>query len=316
MYHKKNLDFVALIWEDLVYQIDNKDSKKQDKMFYPRFTKIIIHHFLIKDKSISMRNRTFIHIARDDTLLGTMRFVSRHEDTQVYGALLPKAMTNQAMLDSVAYKTYYPIASGAETLKPKKIQKKSDSAISLEETSSKKKPAKAKKYVTLTKKPATKPKPTKKKALVKADKGKCLNVLSKVALSESAQLKKGFLMSNNARLLVQMKELVINQGFPMYLNMILKVRKNLGVIVMKKKDDDEDDTEDESDDDGDDDDDDGDNDDNDDNDDNIDDDDTNDDDDETDSDRTKSDRIKILGLNQSSTESNKEEDKMDEEEDI
>ncbi|GKB91946.1 retrovirus-related pol polyprotein from transposon TNT 1-94 [Tanacetum coccineum] len=28
MYHKKNLDFVALIWEDLAYQIDNKDSKK------------------------------------------------------------------------------------------------------------------------------------------------------------------------------------------------------------------------------------------------------------------------------------------------
>ncbi|GJR71341.1 hypothetical protein Tco_0083706 [Tanacetum coccineum] len=32
MYYKKNLDFVALIWEDLAYQIDNKDSKKQDKM--------------------------------------------------------------------------------------------------------------------------------------------------------------------------------------------------------------------------------------------------------------------------------------------
>ncbi|GJX56882.1 hypothetical protein Tco_0286779 [Tanacetum coccineum] len=30
MYYKKNLDFVALIWEDLAYQIDNIDSKKQD----------------------------------------------------------------------------------------------------------------------------------------------------------------------------------------------------------------------------------------------------------------------------------------------
>ncbi|GJZ07242.1 hypothetical protein Tco_0541035 [Tanacetum coccineum] len=27
MYYKKNLDFVALIWEDLAYQIDNIDSK-------------------------------------------------------------------------------------------------------------------------------------------------------------------------------------------------------------------------------------------------------------------------------------------------
>ncbi|GJW76154.1 hypothetical protein Tco_0137836 [Tanacetum coccineum] len=56
--------------EYLAYQIDNKDFKKQDKMLYPRFIKIIIHHFLKKDKSISMRNRTFMHIARDDSLLG------------------------------------------------------------------------------------------------------------------------------------------------------------------------------------------------------------------------------------------------------
>ncbi|GJU06272.1 hypothetical protein Tco_1122702, partial [Tanacetum coccineum] len=184
MYYKKNLDFVALIWEDLAYQIDNKDTKKQDKMFYPRFTKIIIHHFLEKDKS--MRNKTFMHTARGDSLLGTMRFVSRHKDTQVYGAILLKSMTNQAMLDSVAYKTYYAIASGAEPSKSKKPKTKSDSAISSKETPSKKKPTKAKKDVPFKKKPTSKPKPTKKKAPVKS---KGLNVLSKVALSEAAQLK-------------------------------------------------------------------------------------------------------------------------------
>ncbi|GJY38621.1 hypothetical protein Tco_0424985 [Tanacetum coccineum] len=136
-----------------------------------------------------MRNRIFMHTAWDDNLLGTMRFLSRHEDTQIYGAILPKAMTNQAILDSVAYKTYYAIALRAETLESKKSQKKSDSAISSEESPSKKKHAKAKKGVPSTKKPATKPKPTKKKALVKADRGKCLNVLSEVALSETTQLK-------------------------------------------------------------------------------------------------------------------------------
>ncbi|GKE34663.1 hypothetical protein Tco_1453985 [Tanacetum coccineum] len=81
-----------------------------------------------------MRNRTFMHTARDDSLLGTMRFVSRHEDTQVYGALLPKAMMNQALLDSVTYKTYYAIATCVEPPKLKKIQKKSDSVVSSEET--------------------------------------------------------------------------------------------------------------------------------------------------------------------------------------
>ncbi|GJY50635.1 hypothetical protein Tco_0441482 [Tanacetum coccineum] len=169
MCYKKNLDFVALILEDLAYQIDNIDSKKQDKIFYPRFTKIIIHHFLEKDKSILMRNRMFMYTTRDDSLLVTMRFVSRHAYTQVYGAILPRAMTNQALLDSVAYKTYYATVLGAEPLISRKSQKKSDSAISSEESPSKKKSAKAKKVAT------PKPKPTKKKALIKANRGKGLN---------------------------------------------------------------------------------------------------------------------------------------------
>ncbi|GKA16438.1 hypothetical protein Tco_0696185 [Tanacetum coccineum] len=38
-------------------------------MYYPRFTKAIIHHFFSKDKSISMRNRMFMHTAQDDCIL-------------------------------------------------------------------------------------------------------------------------------------------------------------------------------------------------------------------------------------------------------
>ncbi|GJU59209.1 hypothetical protein Tco_1236975 [Tanacetum coccineum] len=112
-----------------------------------------------------------------------------HEDTQVYGAILPKSMTNQAMLDFVAYKTYYAIASGVAPPKSKKPKMKFDSAISFKETPSKKKPTKAKKYVHSKKKPASKPKPTKKKAPVKANRGKGLNVLLEVALFKAAQLK-------------------------------------------------------------------------------------------------------------------------------
>nr|GEU89697.1 hypothetical protein [Tanacetum cinerariifolium] len=161
--------------------IDNEDIKKQEHMFYPRFTKIIIHHFLKKDKSISMRDRTFMHTAQDDSILGTIRFVSRDEDAQIYVAILPKAMTNQAMLDSVSYKTYYAIALGAKPPKSKKPKMKSNSAISSEGTPSKKKPTKAKKDVTSKKKPTSKPKSTKKKPLVEADRGKGLNVLSETS---------------------------------------------------------------------------------------------------------------------------------------
>ncbi|GJV60812.1 hypothetical protein Tco_1466912 [Tanacetum coccineum] len=130
----KNLDFVALIWEEFAYQIDNKDSKKQDKMYYPRFTKVIINHFLTKNLSILMRNRMFMHTTTDDTVLGILKFISKHEDVQVYGALLPKEMTNPAMLNYDSFKTYYAIATRAEFLKLKKIHKKPDLAKSSEET--------------------------------------------------------------------------------------------------------------------------------------------------------------------------------------
>ncbi|GJT90627.1 hypothetical protein Tco_1079472 [Tanacetum coccineum] len=81
-------------------------------MYYPRFTKAIIHHFITKDKSISMRNKMFMHTALDDSILGSMRFVSKPDDFQVYRALLPEVMTNQKMWNSPTYKTYLAYATG------------------------------------------------------------------------------------------------------------------------------------------------------------------------------------------------------------
>nr|GEW23060.1 copia protein [Tanacetum cinerariifolium] len=36
MYHKKNVDFAYLLWEDLVHQVEHKDAKKSNEMYYPR----------------------------------------------------------------------------------------------------------------------------------------------------------------------------------------------------------------------------------------------------------------------------------------
>ncbi|GJW36562.1 hypothetical protein Tco_0059482 [Tanacetum coccineum] len=119
MFHKKNIDYVYLLWEDLLFQIENKDAKKTNKMSYPRFTKIIIDYFMSKDLSISRRNKMFWHTARDDTMFTSMRYISRHEDTQVYGTILLKELTNQAMLESNAYKTYYAFTSREKAPKPK-----------------------------------------------------------------------------------------------------------------------------------------------------------------------------------------------------
>ncbi|GJS81356.1 putative reverse transcriptase domain-containing protein [Tanacetum coccineum] len=109
---------------DFTFQIENRDHKKQEKMYYPRFTKAIIHHFIIKDKSTSMRNIMFMHTAWDDNILGPMRFVFRSDDFQVYGALLLNRMTNQQMLDSDAYKTYFAYATGATSPKMKRKVKR------------------------------------------------------------------------------------------------------------------------------------------------------------------------------------------------
>ncbi|GJR76176.1 hypothetical protein Tco_0088541 [Tanacetum coccineum] len=178
---------VTKVKDSLSYQfkIDNKKFRvnaeienhfSKESMPYPRFTKIIINHFISQNKSIFMRNRINLHTARDDSLLGTLKYVSKTEEHQVYRALIPKEMRNEDILNSTAYKTYYAYASGAkEPKKERKFKKPASPKLKNVPVSPKeptKKPGKAKKDVTSTKKTTTKPKPKKKKASVKADRGK------------------------------------------------------------------------------------------------------------------------------------------------
>nr|GEV98306.1 retrovirus-related Pol polyprotein from transposon TNT 1-94 [Tanacetum cinerariifolium] len=130
MYHKKNVDYVYLLWEDLVYQVENKNSKKNNDMCYLRFTKVIIDYFRSKDQSISRRHKMFWHTARDDPMFNTIRVISRHQDIHIYDAILPDELTNQEMLDSKGYKEYYVVSSGAEPPKAKtKYKKKANEPV-------------------------------------------------------------------------------------------------------------------------------------------------------------------------------------------
>ncbi|GKC28092.1 hypothetical protein Tco_1035386 [Tanacetum coccineum] len=124
MYHKKNVDYAYLLWEDFIYQVENKNVKRSNEMYYPRFTKVIINFFMTKDPLIPRRNKVNWHFARDDYMFTTIKVVSRHEDTQLYGAILPNELTNEAIKDSESYKEYYAIASGAEPPKTKASVKK------------------------------------------------------------------------------------------------------------------------------------------------------------------------------------------------
>ncbi|GJS95946.1 retrovirus-related pol polyprotein from transposon TNT 1-94 [Tanacetum coccineum] len=123
MYNKKNVDYVALLWEDFMYQADNREisSARKEHMPYPRFTKVIINHFISKDKTISMRNKINLYTICDDSLLSTLKFVSKTQDYQQYGALIHDDMINQDIKDSIPYKTYYDFAT--RKVPPKKARK-------------------------------------------------------------------------------------------------------------------------------------------------------------------------------------------------
>ncbi|GJZ74481.1 hypothetical protein Tco_0638946 [Tanacetum coccineum] len=136
---------------------------------------------MVKDQAIPRRNKMFWHYASDDFMFTTLRVISKHQDTQVYGAILPQHLTNQAMLESEAYMTYRAYATGDKTPKPKSTKKKADS-----ELSPKTKPTQASKGKRI-KTSAKGDKAAKMKQSTVKSKG--LTVLSKVALSEAEQMK-------------------------------------------------------------------------------------------------------------------------------
>ncbi|GJW00669.1 hypothetical protein Tco_1555920 [Tanacetum coccineum] len=189
---------------NFMFQADNRDISpaRKEHMPYPRFTKVIISHFISKDKTISMRNMINLYTIRDDSLLGTLKFVSKTKDYQMYGALIPDEMINQDIKDSKAYKSYLSFATGQATPKKarkfKKVASPSNKLSPVLEEEPAKKPNQAKKP---TKKSTTVPTTgvvmrdtpgvfvSKKKALAKVDRGKGIDLLFDVALLEAAQLK-------------------------------------------------------------------------------------------------------------------------------
>nr|GEX72341.1 hypothetical protein [Tanacetum cinerariifolium] len=157
LYHKKNVDFAYLLWEDFVYQVQHKDAKKSSEMYYPRFTK----------------------------------------NTQQFGALLPIELTNEDIRNSEAYKEYYAVETGAAPPKTKasvrKTKSSSDTTVTpptatagtrLSTSAKGKQPAKASKAKSTRLSTSAKGKQP-----AKASKAKSLTVLSKVAMTEAEQLK-------------------------------------------------------------------------------------------------------------------------------
>nr|GFC83815.1 hypothetical protein [Tanacetum cinerariifolium] len=182
-------------------------------MYYPKFTKVNIDYFMTRKPSISRRNRINWHYVRDDVLFSTIKVVSRHQTTQQYGAILPIELTTDEIRNSKAYKEYYACATGEAAPKPKTSarKKKGDSASStnpptptqittvvsaprLSATANGKQPARA----------ITPTEPT----YIERTEAEQLKIVLKRSRQERTSL-------NNV-VPVQMKELVLDQGFRMY----------------------------------------------------------------------------------------------------
>nr|GFB24659.1 hypothetical protein [Tanacetum cinerariifolium] len=225
----RNIDYAFLIWEDFVYQVEHKNHKKSNEMYYPRFTKVIIHHFMSKDPSIPRRNKVNWHYVRDDFLFSTIKVVSRHQNTQQYGAMLPIELTNDEIRNTKAHKEYYAFATGEAVRKPKASarRKRSDSDTFITPPTA-----------TQTPKPTVTVTPRLTVAAKGKQTAKSLFAPSEVARTEAQQLK---IVSGEADsrhiflslvVLVQMKELVLMIKERM--EMMTKEMREMKVIKEKR----------------------------------------------------------------------------------
>ncbi|GKD98633.1 hypothetical protein Tco_1382530 [Tanacetum coccineum] len=98
MYHNKNLNYVYLLWEDLVYQVENKNSKKNNDMYYPRFTKVIVDYFMAKDHAIPRRNKIITTLAKGDRPAKKKQSATKSKGLTV----LSEVALNEAQLMKIA----------------------------------------------------------------------------------------------------------------------------------------------------------------------------------------------------------------------
>ncbi|GJY29002.1 hypothetical protein Tco_0404769 [Tanacetum coccineum] len=123
---RRTLIMLISQWRYFIFKIENKSTKKGSAMYYPRFTKLVVNYVMEKDPSIPRRNKVNWHYARDDPMFTTINVISRNEATQLYGAILPVALTNEDIRNSETYKEYYAMASGTIPPKTKGSKKKAN----------------------------------------------------------------------------------------------------------------------------------------------------------------------------------------------
>ncbi|GKA95352.1 hypothetical protein Tco_0817390 [Tanacetum coccineum] len=91
-------------------------------MPYPRFTKIIINHFLKQHTSLTNLNHKDYHTIKDDGIVSRLKFVRIGEDYQEYGLAIPNVMLTDAIKCLESYQMFIKYSTGQ--IPPKKSRGK------------------------------------------------------------------------------------------------------------------------------------------------------------------------------------------------
>nr|GEY03575.1 reverse transcriptase [Tanacetum cinerariifolium] len=90
--------------------------RRREIMPYPRFTKIIINHFLSLNPSISKGPSSSLHIIKDDEVISRLKFIRIGEDFQEYGRAIPETMLTEGIKQLKAYQTFIKYSIGLISL--------------------------------------------------------------------------------------------------------------------------------------------------------------------------------------------------------
>ncbi|GJS25889.1 hypothetical protein Tco_0486509 [Tanacetum coccineum] len=95
-------------------RIDHRKEKRlrRKTMPYPRFTKIIINHFLKQQKSLTNLNYQHYHTIKDDGIVNRLKFVRIGEDYQEYRLSIPETLLTEAIKQSESYQMFIKYSTG------------------------------------------------------------------------------------------------------------------------------------------------------------------------------------------------------------
>ncbi|GJS92324.1 hypothetical protein Tco_0774960 [Tanacetum coccineum] len=88
----------------------------------PRFTKVIINHFLSQHKSFFKLQFQHYHTIKDDSIVSRLKFVRIRKDYHEYGLPIPDMMLNDKIKQSESYQMFIKYSTGQ--ISPKKSRGK------------------------------------------------------------------------------------------------------------------------------------------------------------------------------------------------